>query len=145
MGFSADESRSIVAMLAKTPIFASLDAKHLQKLVDSAKDRDYKAGDGIVREGDAGVGFFLIIRGSAEVRHAGKTLSSLGPGQYFGEMTLLDEKPRSADVVATSDTRCLVLSTMNFAALIVSNPKIALELLRELARRLRATNKSLSE
>jgi CRP-like cAMP-binding protein len=145
MGFAPAEIKSIAGMLGKSPLFASLDSKHLDKVVESAKELKYGPGDRIVRQGDSGVGFFMIVGGSADVGRGGKVLAKLGPGQYFGEMTLLDSQPRSADVTATSPTRCLVLSTMNFSSLLASNPRMAVELLRELARRLRATDKTLSE
>ncbi len=132
-------------MLQKTQLFSSLDKKHLGKVVKSARERSYKGGDAIVREGESGVGFYLLLDGGAEVRSRGRVLTRLGPGEFFGEMTLLDAQPRSADVIATSPARCLVLSTMNFHGLIATNPRIAEAVLRELARRLRVTNKALSE
>ena len=132
-------------MLQKTPLFSSLDEKHLAKVLDSAKERRYGAGETIVKEGDSGVGFFMIVDGGAEVRTHSKVLSKLGSSQYFGEMTLLDAQPRSADVVATAPTRCLVLSTLSFSSLLATNREMTEQLMRELARRLRATNRALSE
>ncbi len=98
-----------------------------------------------MREGESGVGFYLIVGGSAEVRRDGRALTKLARGQFFGEMGLLDQQPRSADVVALEDTDCLVLSGPTFWSLVSTNPKIARALVQELARRLRETNKTLTE
>ena len=68
----------------------------------------------MVWEGDEGVAFYLIVEGSAEVRRSGKVLSRLGQGNFFGEMTLLDEQPSSADVVAVEPTRCLTFTYGTF-------------------------------
>jgi len=89
-----------------------------------------------------GVGFYLILDGKAEVRKKGKVLASLGKGQFFGEMSLIDEQPRSADVVAVSPTRCWALSSWAFNSIMKTNPEIALMMLKEMAKRLRAAQSS---
>jgi CRP/FNR family transcriptional regulator, cyclic AMP receptor protein len=80
-----------------------------------------------------------------EIRSKGTTLSKLGAGQFFGEMSVVDNQPRSADVVAIESSRCLVLTAWSFNALISEHPKIALKLLQEFVRRLRDTNKALTD
>ncbi len=97
------------------------------------------------KEGDAGLGFYLITEGRALVKHKGKTLAKLGRGSFFGEMSLLDDQPRSADVVAEETTKCRVLLRWNFWSVVSKNQKIARAMLQEMARRLRATNNALSE
>jgi CRP-like cAMP-binding protein len=87
----------------------------------------------------------LILEGSAEVRRRNRTLSKLKAGDFFGEMSLLDEKPRSADVIASSQTKCLVVSPSSLNRLISSSPNIAKQMLTEIAGRLRATTDLLSE
>ncbi len=117
----------------------------MERIANKFVERSFRAGEPMVREGDEGVGFYLIVEGSAEVRRSGKSLSKLGQGNFFGEMTLIDEQPRSADVIAVEQTRCLVLNTFNFSSLIHTYPSIAMKMLRELARRLRITNQALTE
>lgn len=132
-------------MLEGSSIFSGLKRGQLRSIAKSSRERSFKEGDSIVRQGEPGVGFYLITDGSAEVRRDGRTLTRLGRGQFFGEMGLLDQQPRSADVVAVEDTSCLVLSAATFWSLVSTNPKIARGLVQELARRLRATNKALTE
>jgi len=136
---------SVVSMLGGSPLFAGLKKGQLKAIARSSRERAFKSGDEIVREGELGVGFYLILGGSAEVRRAGRVLTRLGRGQFFGEMGLLDQQPRSADVIALEDTDCLVLSAPTFWSLVSTNPKIARTMVQELARRLRVTNKALSE
>jgi len=145
MKFDMSTQDSIINMLGSSAIFAGLKKGQLKSIARSSKERSFKSGDEIVREGDLGVGFYLILGGSAEVRRAGRVLTRLGRGQFFGEMGLLDQQPRSADVVALEETNCLVLSAPTFWSLVSTNPKIARTMVQELARRLRVTNKALSE
>jgi CRP/FNR family transcriptional regulator, cyclic AMP receptor protein len=128
-----------VSLLATVPIFAALDDKRRRTMASSGKEQAYKQGDKIVDEGATGVGFFLILSGSTEVRKGGKVLAKLGKGQFFGEMSLIDGSPRSADVVATSPTTCWVLTSWTFEGIVKSNPEIALVMLKEMAKRLRST------
>jgi CRP/FNR family cyclic AMP-dependent transcriptional regulator len=89
-----------------------------------------------------GVGFYLILDGRAEVRKGSRVLATLGRGQFFGEMSLIDEQPRSADVVAVSPTKCWALSSWAFDSIVKSNPEIALLMLKEMVKRLRAAQSS---
>ena len=110
-------------------------------VVKSSKERNFESGQTIVRKGEPGVGFYLILEGAVEVRSDGRTLSKLGPGQFFGEMSILDNQPRSADVVTVEPSRILFLSASSFKTLIFANPKIALKMLQEFVRRLRNIDK----
>jgi len=130
-------------MLASVPFFASLDNKRRKALASDGKELSYKAGESIVGEGASGVGFYLILDGKVEVRKGSRVLASLGKGEFFGEMSLIDDQPRSADVVAVTQTRCWALSSWSFNALVKANPDIALPMLKELVKRLRAANSSL--
>ena len=142
--FLPDEA-STVEMLEMTPLFSGLNKGQLKSIVRSSKERSFKKGQAIVREGESGVGFYLVVGGSAEVRRDGRALMKLARGQFFGEMGLLDQQPRSADVVALEDTDCLVLSAPTFWSLVSTNPKIGRALVQELARRLRETSRTLTE
>ncbi len=132
-------------MLETIPLFRGLEKEELKAIANSSKEMTFQAGDMIVKEGDAGLGFYLITEGKAVVKRKGKTLARLARGNFFGEMSLLDDQPRSADVVAEESTKCRVLLRWNFWSVVSKNQKIPRALLKEMARRLRETNKALSE
>jgi CRP/FNR family cyclic AMP-dependent transcriptional regulator len=145
MKLQAKQSENILGMLEKTSLWSGLSKQDLKSIAKLSKERTYDPGETIVRKGEGGVGFYLILEGAVEIKSDGKTLSKLGPGQFFGEMSVLDNQPRSADVVVVEPTKCLTLSAWSFNAMISENPKIALRMLQEFVRRLRNTNKALSE
>ena len=126
-------------------MFRGLGREELMAIANSSKEMAFAKGDAMVREGESGLGFYLILEGRAVVKTKGKELTRLGRGSFFGEMSLLDDQPRSADVVAEEPTKCRVLLRWNFWSAVSKNPKIARAMLQEMARRLRATNKTLSE
>ena len=132
-------------MLENVPIFSSLTDRQLRNLAKDAVERTYAEGDTVVKQGDKGVGFYLLLDGKVEVRRKTRRLASLGPGDFFGEMALFDQEPRSADVVASQPTRCLVLSKWEFWGFAMGEPKMLRGMIEEMARRLNATNKALSE
>ena len=130
------------SMIGSVPFFGGLDGKKRSAIASQGKEMSYKAGDTIVDEGTMGVGFYLILEGKAEVRKGGKALATLGKGQFFGEMSLIDERPRSADVVAVEPTTCWALTSWAFAGLVKTHPEIALMMLKEMVKRLRAAQSS---
>ena len=130
------------SMLGTVPFFSSLDEKKRKALVSEGKEMFFKVGNPIVGEGTMGVGFYLILDGRAEVRKGGRVLATLEKGQFFGEMSLIDNQPRSADVVAVSPTKCWALTSWAFTALVKTNPDVALLMLKELVKRLRAAQSS---
>jgi CRP/FNR family cyclic AMP-dependent transcriptional regulator len=132
-------------MLAKAPIFSTLSDRQRRRLSREGVEKVYKSGDTVVAQGQGGLGFYLILDGAVEVRKGRRVLAKLGPGQFFGEMSLLDDQPRSADVVAAEPTRCLVLSKWEFWGFASSQPSVLRGVLREMARRLRETDRALSE
>ena len=132
-------------MLGSVPLFSGLSKTQLRTLADSAKEREFRAGDTIVRQGEQGIGFYLILGGQASVERGGRSVVSLGPGQFFGEMALLDEQPRTADVRATGSVRCLVLSPWEFWSAVGDEPEVLRKLLKETVRRLRSGKPALSE
>jgi len=142
MKLRGDENEAAIAMLEKNPLWAGLDRKDLKAIVNVLEERKFETGDIILGKGEGGVGFYLIRDGSVEVKSDSKILAKLGPGQFFGEMAILDNQPRSADVVAAEPSRCFIISEWSFKALISQNPRIALKMLQELARRLREANRS---
>jgi CRP-like cAMP-binding protein len=135
-------SPNTASMLGSVPFFSGLDEKRRKLVASEGKELSYKAGDVIVGEGAMGVGFYLILDGKVEVRRGSRALASLEKGQFFGEMSLIDEQPRSADVVAISPTRCWVLSSWAFNGFVKSNPEVAVVMLKEMVKRLRAAQSS---
>ena len=139
-------SDKTVELLQDVPLFANFSKKQLKSVIKTAKEKEFKDGDTIVREGDmSNVGFYLVLEGQVEVKRGDKSLTKLGSGQFFGEMAVLDEKPRSADVVAITDTKCLLVTNWDFKALIKTYPDMATNIISELANRLRQTNMALSK
>jgi CRP-like cAMP-binding protein len=127
-----------VSALARVPLFRGIEAKHLERLARQFRDRTFSAGTEVTREGEPGVGFFVVADGTASVNVGGEEKATLGPGSAFGEMALIDEGPRSATVVATSTLDCLVLTPWDFKSFVEETPTVAWAMLRTLAGRLRA-------
>lgn len=138
------EEQTNADLFAAVPLFKGLGPNELKSLSSTSKTVQFKAGDYIVREGEAGLGFYVIASGQATVRKRGKTVAKLHRGDFFGEMALLDNQPRSAAVVAEDSTKCIILLRWNFWALVSNNKKIARALLEEMAKRLRAANEALT-
>jgi len=103
-------------LLASVPLFAKLNRKTLDRLDRIMVQREFPAGKDIVTEGDTGAGFFLIENGKVEVIHGSTLLATLGKGDYFGEMAMLDGRPRVASVRAVETTTCLVMTRWDFLA-----------------------------
>jgi len=137
--------KNVVPLLSSVPLFSGMKKKHLQAIAKAGKELSYEPGTTVVGEGEGGVGLYIILDGLVEVRRKGKVLARLGKGQFFGEMSLLDGKPRSADVVAVERTSCFGLTSWSFIGLVKTNPEIAVNLLKELAGRLRETNRAFTE
>jgi CRP/FNR family transcriptional regulator/CRP/FNR family cyclic AMP-dependent transcriptional regulator len=132
-------------LFGSIPLFRGLEEQELKAIANLSKEMAFREGETIVKQGDAGLGFYVIADGQAVVKRGKRTVAELGRGSFFGEMALLDDQPRSADVVATEPTRCRVLLRWNFWSLVSKNKKVARGLFQEMARRLRATDEALSE
>jgi len=126
-----------VEQLQRVPLFADLDRKELDSLASTFKERTFKAGETVASEGSGGVGFFIIDEGQAKVTRDGEEQATLGPGQYFGEIALIDEGARTATLTAETDMRCYGLTSWEFRPLVESNSQIAWKLLQALAKQLR--------
>lgn len=122
--------------LKKVPLFEGVPDADLRRIADGAKERRFDAGSAIVSAGEPGHGFYLIIDGRVEVKRGNRTIATLGPGEYFGELALIRETPRTATVVAKDPTTCLALTRWDFKGIVVSNPSIAIRLLETVANRL---------
>src|SRR5438045_3205442 len=138
-----------VEFLKHVRLFEDLDRKSLEAIANAAVEQSYTAGQDIVRQGDTGVGAFILKSGRVEaVQDRGghqHKLTELKPGDVFGEMALLDEFPRSATVRAVEPTTCLGIQRWHFRGLLESHPQIALALLPMLTRRVRNAEHMLPE
>jgi CRP-like cAMP-binding protein len=135
-------TKDIVDRLARVPLFSDCSKRDLQTVARVVRSIPHKKGTVIAREGDPGVGLFIIMDGTAEVSIGGKKRATLGPGDFFGEIALLDGGPRTATVTATSDVQLLGLTEWVFRGLMVEHPAIALKTLQQMAGRLRAATKA---
>jgi len=119
------------------PLFADLDKRELQGLASSMKERSFQPGQTIASEGQTGIGFFVIAEGTAKVTQGEQERATLGPGDYFGEIALIDAGTRTASVTADSDLKVYGLTSWEFRPLVESNASIAWKLLQAMAKRLR--------
>jgi CRP/FNR family transcriptional regulator len=124
--------------LASIQLFSLLSRRDLSRLAKATYEHTYAPGKVLTVEGRAGdVGFFVIVEGRARVEVKGKRVKLLGPGDYFGEMALIDDGPRSAVVTAETDLRCQVLTDWQFRSFVQEHPKVAWALLQALVQRVR--------
>ena len=133
------------SLLRDVPLFSEVPAHHLRELARTAQYLSFPAGETIIREGEFGATLYVIRSGRVDVvrdsgRSSGVVLASLGPGEFFGELSLFDAGPRSATVVATEDTETVVLSHAGVLQLVKRHPEVATALLKSLSRRLRTAD-----
>jgi CRP/FNR family cyclic AMP-dependent transcriptional regulator len=124
--------------LGRVPLFSGIKAKERKKLAARLGERTFTEGETVIAEGQSGVGFFVIEAGNASVSVKGEIVRTLGPGEYFGEIALIDSGPRSASVVATTDLRCRGMTAWEFRPFVEEHPEVAWALLETLTARLRA-------
>ncbi len=135
---------SIEAFLERVPIFANCTPEEIASIVSVAQAHAFEPGQIIVTQGTPGQAFYLILSGKVASERDGRALGAFGPGDFFGEMSLLDSAPRSATIRAIEPTRCLMLSSWDFKALLERTPSIAIKLLEVLSRRLRVADERLT-
>jgi CRP/FNR family cyclic AMP-dependent transcriptional regulator len=121
-------------------LFSGCSSSELRKIRSSLDEVTVPAGKMLVEEGRVGLEFFLIVSGTATVKRNGRKVASLGEGNYFGELALLDRKPRSASVISDTEMNLLVLSQRQFNSLLQSVPTIARKMLAAMAERLRESD-----
>jgi CRP-like cAMP-binding protein len=126
-----------VDVLKKVPLFEGLDDKDLERLADRFQERRFNEGQTMLEEGSTGTSFFVIDEGNANVSIQGQSRATLGAGDYFGEMAVVDEGVRSASVTAATDVRSYFLTPWEFRPFVEEHPEVAWKLLQNLARRLR--------
>jgi CRP-like cAMP-binding protein len=135
-------AKEVVERLSQVPLFSGCSNRELQTIARTVRDIDHHAGAVIAREGEPGVGLFIIADGTAEVSIGGRKKATLGPGEFFGEIALLDGGPRTATVTAKTDVRLLGLTEWVFRGLMLEHPGIALKTLEAMAGRLRDATKA---
>jgi CRP-like cAMP-binding protein len=132
----------VVNLLTTIPLFHGLSNKQLKQLGNRFVPRNYEAGKNIVTQGKGGEGMFVMISGHAEAvvestDGTKTTVNDFGPRDFFGEVAMLDDGPRTASVVATEETECLALTRSDFISLMKNDAEMATEIAVALAKRLR--------
>jgi CRP/FNR family transcriptional regulator, cyclic AMP receptor protein len=127
-------------LLKRVPLFSDLDRKELERVAASMKERTFSAGETVTSEGSSGVGFFVIESGSAKVTVGGADRRTLGAGDYFGEVALLNESARTATITAESDLKCYGLTSWEFRPLVETQPSIAWKLLQAMSKTYQPAN-----
>lgn len=125
-----------IELLKKAPLFAGCSKSELRALARIADELDLREGTVITREGRPGREFFVLISGTADVTKKGKKVASLGAGEWFGEIALLTDSPRTATVTATSPVDVLVVTERRFREVVETMPSIALKILSTVSARL---------
>jgi CRP-like cAMP-binding protein len=131
----------IVAALKDVPLLRGLSDKELTGLARFVREDTFKAGEDIVTEGDSGGPFYLIISGEARAIVDGRSRGLIGPGQSFGEISLIDRGPRSATIRASTEVMTLAISSWNFLSMLEENWKLAHKIMIELCRQIRTLDK----
>jgi CRP/FNR family cyclic AMP-dependent transcriptional regulator len=121
-------------LLQQVPLFSEVDRRELEQIASSMKERTFSPGQQIAVEGESGVGFFVIQDGQATVTIGGEERRRLGPGDYFGEVALIAQSPRTATVTADTDLKTYGMTFWDFRPLVENNASIAWRLLQGFAQ-----------
>ena len=131
-----------VAVLQRVPLFADLNRREVQQIARLFKARRFSEGQTVIQEGSGGAAFFVIESGEATVVVAGKKRRTLKPGDYFGEIALIDAGTRTATITASSELVCYGLTYWDFRPLVQANGVIGWKLLQRMAKMLREARES---
>jgi CRP-like cAMP-binding protein len=137
-------NKQLLAVLAAVPLFEGLSRRQLKQIADLAEVASFMAGATLVKEGDAGDSFFVILTGEAKVRVRGRTVNRAIPGDHFGEISLLDGGPRTASVVSETPMTVLLIERTAFQKLLRKDPSLSMQLLKSMARLVRRVDRSLA-
>src|ERR671910_1891991 len=130
---------SKIDLIKRVPLFSSASKHELEEIASTADEIDLPEGKTLIKEGDTGREFFVLIDGNAEVERGGKKVASIGPGDFFGEISLIAKTPRNATITTTSPVRALVITDRAFRTLLDHAPQIQIGVLTALAERLAPT------
>jgi CRP-like cAMP-binding protein len=125
-----------VELIKKVPLFSSCSKHELEEIAHIADEIDLSEGKEMTKEGSRGREFFVLLEGEADVTKNGQSINKLGAGEFFGEIALVSDSPRTATVTATSPVRALVITDRSFRRLMDDSPEIQRKVLVELAERL---------
>ena len=128
-------------LIQQVPLFSGLDKKELQGLASSMKERSFDAGHTVAVEGQTGIGFFIIAEGEATISVQGEELRTLGHGDHFGEIALIDDGARTATITAKTPLKCYGITSWEFKPLVEQNADLAWKMLQTMATMLRASEK----
>jgi CRP/FNR family cyclic AMP-dependent transcriptional regulator len=134
-----------VEALQHVPLFADLNKREVQKIASLFKKRRFLKGETVIKEGSGGAAFFLIESGEATVFIGGTERATLKPGDYFGEIALIDEGTRMATITASGELVCYGLTYWDFRPLVEKNGVVGWKLLQRMAKMLRATREEAHE
>jgi CRP/FNR family cyclic AMP-dependent transcriptional regulator len=133
---------STISLLSAVDLFSEMSPRQLKRLVARGREVEHPSGHEVAHEGLGSLAFHLILSGGAAVSTGEREIRQLGPGDYFGEISMIDGRPRSATVTTTERTRTFVLPHQHFAELLRNEPDVSLGLLRLLCARLREAERS---
>jgi CRP/FNR family transcriptional regulator, cyclic AMP receptor protein len=131
-------------LLAQVPLFEGLSRRHLKRLAEHADEISFREKETIVEEDQPGGSFFVIVEGEVKVQQRGRVIATAGPGEFFGEISLLDGGPRSATVVAGTPVVAIRLFKSSFDRVVKEEPQVAGKILTVVARRLREAERTIS-
>lgn len=131
------------ALLETVPLFRDCRSEVIDRLAEMTAEIAFGADAPIVQQGQVGNGLYIVVRGGASIVAGSDELVRLGPGDFFGELSVIDQQPRAATAYAVGDTVCLALASWDLVSVLEQDPQLAMNLLKELAGRLRAADAQL--
>jgi CRP-like cAMP-binding protein len=136
--------KQLTTVLGAVPLFEGLSNKQLKKVADLADVARFMAGATLVKQGEIGDSFYVVLTGQAKVAASGRTVNHLLPGDHFGEISLLDGGPRTASVIAETEQTLVIIRQKDFLAMLTKDSEITLCLLQGMARLVRRLDRSLA-
>lgn len=129
--------------LEKVPLFRGCSSEVVEELADATAEFEFSADQAIVQQGQVGNGLYIVVAGEARIVAGSDELARIGAGDFFGELSVIDQRPRAASAFAAGRTVCLALASWDLVAVLERDPRLAMNLLSELAGRLRAADAQL--
>lgn len=131
--------------LEKVPLFRGCSSDVIERLADVTAEIEFGSEQIIVREGQVGNGLYIVVSGGARIVAGADELARFGPGDFFGELSVIDQQPRTATALALGPTTCVALAAWDLVAELERDPRLAMNLLAELAGRLRRADAQLRD
>ena len=132
------QTEEIASALARVPLFQGISADSMTRLAAVTGELDFDEGQFVVLQGQVGTGLYVIVEGEVKVEHGSVELARLGPNDFFGELSVIDQQPRNASVQAVVPTRTLAVASWDLLDLIESDSNLALNMIKGLVARIRA-------